>query len=101
MDKVFPPASDAPETPAPGPVPGGPSAAADTTRTPATALLALLEACRGAAGDNTHGEALLLALRPYLRPERRAQVERIAELVRLARAVHAGYQTTSGGETHA
>ncbi|MDR0380619.1 MAG: hypothetical protein LBH86_01305 [Oscillospiraceae bacterium] len=116
MDKAFPLTPDAlgalfraarapsggaatPETPAPEPKPAEP--ADSEARTPATVLLALLDACREAGGASGDSEALLLALRPYLRPERRAQVERVAELVRLARAVYGGYQTTSGGEEHA
>ncbi|MDR1156758.1 MAG: hypothetical protein LBK75_00405 [Oscillospiraceae bacterium] len=108
MDTSFPLAPDAPEallhtahTSPPGPEPSEPADTVDDAHTPAAVFLALLEACRSEADDTTRGETLLLALRPYLRPERRAQVERIAELVRLARAVYTGYQTTSGGEKHA
>jgi hypothetical protein len=96
--RTSPDGEAAPETPAPKPEPAGP---ADSAHTPAAILLTLLEACRGESGRNAQSEALLLALRPHLRPERRVQVERIAELIRLARAVYTGYQTMSGGEKDA
>ena len=43
-------------------------------------------------------EALFMALKPYLREERREKMDRAAKIIKLARTAKTGYQTFFGGE---
>lgn len=103
-----PPDAGAPETAQAPPIPSGPGAGPGDLAglgdllgqlDPAmlTRLLPLIRELTHPAG-NDQRMALLLALRPFLRPERRDKVEQAA---RAARLLHLGKQLlTAGGDDH-
>lgn len=51
-------------------------------------------------GGDPQAEALMDALRPYLRPERQAKLDRAKRLAGLSRAARQAYQLWKEGELH-
>jgi len=52
-------------------------------------------------GGNDQRDAVLLSLKPYLRNERQAKLDRVSQMMRLARTARVGWNTFFGGDKNA